>query len=88
MLHQINMTAYSSVNFMFAYRQDEVGTPFRILGTEKTLEAGTVMLQDRDTTLEVSQSLSRADRKGIPDLMRYTWKYPDGKYVRARGPFF
>ena len=40
---------------MLICRQDEIGTPFRVLGSSKTLEKGTVGLQDRDTTVEVRE---------------------------------
>jgi len=36
-------------------RQDEIGTPYRIIADEGTLETGLVALQHRDTTIEVLQ---------------------------------
>ena len=34
-------------------REDEMGTPYRIIVDEKTLEAGILALQDRDTAAMV-----------------------------------
>ncbi len=36
------------------HRHDEMGTPFRVIADQSTLESGTVLLQDRDTTIEVN----------------------------------
>lgn len=47
-------TVYSDVR-SFEYRlsvQDEIGTPYRIIADEGTLETGIVALQDRDTTTQ------------------------------------
>ena len=41
----------------YIHRQDEVGTPYRIIVDEKTLETGIVSLQDRDTSAVVLQML-------------------------------
>ena len=35
------------------YRQNEMGTPYRVLADEGMLESGVVRLQDRDTTIQV-----------------------------------
>lgn len=40
--------------FYINSRQDEIGTPFRILGNSMTLETGTVTLENRDATIKVS----------------------------------
>ena len=34
-------------------RQDEIGTPYRIIADESTLKTGVISLQHRDTTVEV-----------------------------------
>ena len=36
------------------HRQDEVGTPYRIIADDGSLETGIISLQDRDTTASVS----------------------------------
>ena len=36
-----------------SYRQDEIGTPYRIMADENTLQTGIVGLQHRDTTVKV-----------------------------------
>ena len=34
-----------------------MGTPYRVLANEGTLESGVVRIQDRDTTIEVHSAL-------------------------------
>ena len=38
---------------LFVHRQNEMGTPYRVLADEGLLESGVVRLQDRDTTIQV-----------------------------------
>ncbi len=40
-------------NSLPSYRQDELGTPYRVITEAGTLETGIVTLQGRDTTGEV-----------------------------------
>lgn len=51
----------ASLNHFFSawgtHRQDEAGTPYRVIADESSLETGIVSLQDRDTTASVSDFL-------------------------------
>ena len=51
--HAVSLTVFFYTH-MQSGRQDEMGTPFRIIASDETLDTGTVFLQDRDTTVGVS----------------------------------
>ena len=42
------------VLFPPSLRQDECGTPYRVIADEATLESGVVSVQERNTTAQVS----------------------------------